>query len=148
MNGIATFGDQIRAERTSFALHNPAPCCYFRARGNDDQRDDGLWNCGRRYLAGLLRPDDATAEPPGKSPVGRPRFRNPMARLLSAAMAEAFSIGAAATPRPIVLAIRSIQAGAIPAEEAATAAGAINAVLAAERRSAFDPTQHGFLDSF
>ena len=41
----------------------------FGARGNDDERNGGIRNCGRRYIAGLLCADDTFAEQPRKSEV-------------------------------------------------------------------------------
>src|ERR1700737_11072 len=47
----------------------------FSARGNDDEHDGGIRNRGRRYLAYLLRADDAIAEPPRKSRIVWPQLR-------------------------------------------------------------------------
>src|SRR3982074_1707173 len=86
-----------------------APSCAilrFSATGNDDERDGGIRNRGRWYLADLLRADDAIAEPPRKSRIVWP---DRTAAMLPVA-AEASPVGSAATtPHQIVRAIRATQ---------------------------------------
>ena len=60
--------------RPLFAVHNKALCHDFAREANHDEPDDGIRNCGRRYIAGLLFADDAFAEPPRKSEPPRDGF--------------------------------------------------------------------------
>jgi hypothetical protein len=92
----------------------------FSPRGSDDERDDGIWSCGRRHVAGLLPADDVFAKPPRKSPIGATTAR-PTAAIIPGEMARASSVGSAAKlPHSTAQAIRVIQAEA-KAEETATA---------------------------
>src|SRR6478752_3736517 len=72
MNGTATFATNRRQRAFCDAHLSPVP--RFGARGNDDGRNSGIWNCGRRYIAGLLPVDEAIAQPPPKSEVATRRL--------------------------------------------------------------------------
>src|ERR1019366_347578 len=86
----------------------------FDARGNHDERDGGIRNCGRRRIADLLRADDAIAAPARRSPMVWRQFRvRRRQSIMPAATAGASSTGSAATiPHPIVRAIRATEGGA------------------------------------
>jgi len=68
MNGTATFGDKWHPRRAFCDAHFNRHAT-IRDESNDDKRDGGIRNCGRRHIAGLLPADDASAEPPRKSEV-------------------------------------------------------------------------------
>ena len=95
---------RILTARGLFCSAQSGAILRFDARGNHDERDGGIRNCGRRRIADLLRADDAIAAPARRSPMVWRQFRvRRRQSIMPAATAGASSTGSAATiPHPIV----------------------------------------------
>ena len=110
-----------------------------QARGSHDERNEGIRDRGRLYIAGLLRADDAGAESPGLARI-LATDPDPMAAITitRAATAAASPAGSSATIWPSIA--RVIRATAAEA--------AIDAAGPAKKPRHLDLPQSHFLDSF
>ena len=153
MNETARFWRQMRESRPLLRCTIKRHAAILRER-QDDEPDDGIGNCGQRYIAGLLLADDAFAEPPRKSERATRRLLARRRQLYRGRGAGASPVGSAAiAPHATAQAIRAIQPEAIaeaaPMGEAAMAeAEAINPSHLRNDGQPFDPAQEKFLDSF
>src|SRR6266567_5739332 len=124
MNGTATFGDKWHPRRAFCDAHFNRHAT-IRDESNDDKRDGGIRNCGRRHIAGLLPADDASAEPPRKVGGRGATTRRRTAAIIPGPIAGASPVGSAATiPHSTAQAIPAIQVEVI-AEAALTAEAAM-----------------------